>query len=419
MNSGRRGTPPGHPPKKGGNVNDVRLQRSVISFILCNMDEDEAFAAVSGGKRTRTTLNHVLFKAQAEVLPTVSTRTFRRWFNYFMVYGFTPADAKYEKYRKAPRKKYHHRSLRGRWTCHHTEKLKRIVDQHPDMYLDEIQEAFCAQTGVYWSATYLWKRLHASVGYSLKVIVNKAKQRDEEERKEYQEFMEEFVDSPSQLVYLDETARGRNASRRRRTWFKRGQQPVRDAYFEDDNAKRYTMIAACDINGFIIDTCETIERERGISDKDETLGTVHRERFRLWIENKLLPVLGDVSRMEDRSIVVMDNASIHISDEIEQLIESVGAKVVYLPPYSPDLNPIEMMFGHYKSYLKRYRRDHASWVDTHIHALHSVHARTARNFFRHCNVPKCEEFEEYDQSVLVGFAASAVVAVAAVAAFTP
>jgi hypothetical protein len=115
--------------------------------------------------------------------------------------------------------------------------------------------------------------------------------RDEEERREYQQFLNEFVVTPRQLVYLDETAKGRNASRLRRSWFKRGRQPFRDTYFEDHNSKRYTMIAACDINGFIIKTCEIIERERGVNDRDETRGTVRsgfacgsrKNLYRCWV----------------------------------------------------------------------------------------------------------------------------------------
>ena len=113
------------------------------------------------------------------------------------------------------------------------------------------------------------------------------------------------------------------------------------------------MIAACDWNGFILETCECVSRE-----KDATSGrskTVDTERFIEWVENRLLPVLGRYEKGEARSVVILDNASIHHDDEIVDLIESTGARVIYTAPYSPDLNPIEFMFGQYKKGLQSLR----------------------------------------------------------------
>ena len=53
-----------------------------------------------------------------------------------------------------------------------------------------------------------------------------------------------------------------------------------------------------------------------------------------------------------RSVVVMDNASIHHVDKVVALIEEVGAIVIYLPPYSPDIMPIEECFSKVKAYLR-------------------------------------------------------------------
>lgn len=53
-----------------------------------------------------------------------------------------------------------------------------------------------------------------------------------------------------------------------------------------------------------------------------------------------------------RSIVVLDNASIHHVDAVVACIQNVGALVRFLPPYSPDLNPIECVFGEVKQYLQ-------------------------------------------------------------------
>ena len=60
----------------------------------------------------------------------------------------------------------------------------------------------------------------------------------------------------------------------------------------------------------------------------------------------LLPFNGTNSR----SVVVLDNASIHHVTEVESLIEETGAIVIYLPPYSPDLNPIEECFSKVKGF---------------------------------------------------------------------
>ena len=65
-----------------------------------------------------------------------------------------------------------------------------------------------------------------------------------------------------------------------------------------------------------------------------------------------MPVLGNYALCQKNSIVILDNTTIHHSEEIVQLIEGAGAKIIYLPFYSPDLNPIELMFGVYKLMLK-------------------------------------------------------------------
>ena len=71
------------------------------------------------------------------------------------------------------------------------------------------------------------------------------------------------------------------------------------------------------------------------------------DSFRAWTGQFLVPTLvpGD--------IVVMDNLSVHKVDGIRQLIEAAGAQLLYLPPYSPDLNPIEQVFAKLKAFLRK------------------------------------------------------------------
>jgi transposase len=75
-------------------------------------------------------------------------------------------------------------------------------------------------------------------------------------------------------------------------------------------------------------------------------GTINGERFRAWVEQFLAPTLapGD--------IVIMDNLSSHKVAGIREAVEARGANLLYLPPYSPDLNPIEQVFAKLKALLR-------------------------------------------------------------------
>ena len=72
---------------------------------------------------------------------------------------------------------------------------------------------------------------------------------------------------------------------------------------------------------------------------------MNTDAFVSFVENALLPVLQPFNGSNPRSIVIMDNASIHHVDRVCQLIESTGAIIRFLPPYSPDMNPLEEVFS--------------------------------------------------------------------------
>jgi transposase len=89
-------------------------------------------------------------------------------------------------------------------------------------------------------------------------------------------------------------------------------------------------------------------------------GAVNGERFKEYLKNILAPTLrpGD--------IVIMDNLRSHKVSGVTEIIESVGASVLYLPPYSPDFNPIEQMWSKIKAYL---RMTKARSVDALLNAI--------------------------------------------------
>jgi transposase len=108
-------------------------------------------------------------------------------------------------------------------------------------------------------------------------------------------------------------------------------------------------------------------------------GPMNGEAFETYIETQLAPILarGDV--------VIMDNLSSHKTERVEQLIRERGAWPLFLPPYSPDLNPIEMAFAKLKELL---RKLNARTIDQLWRAIGSICSLFTPdqcwNFFRHC-----------------------------------
>jgi transposase len=98
---------------------------------------------------------------------------------------------------------------------------------------------------------------------------------------------------------------------------------------------------------------------------------------------------------EPKSVIVMDNASFHYTERVKELCSVAGVKLVYLPPYSPDLNPIEEFFSELKGFVKRHHREHAGqdFRDFLEHCVDVVGAReeSAKGHFRHAGL----EIEEY------------------------
>jgi transposase len=103
------------------------------------------------------------------------------------------------------------------------------------------------------------------------------------------------------------------------------------------------------------------------------------DAFRSYVEQQLAPTLrpGDV--------VVMDNLAAHKVAGVREAIERIGAQLVYLPPYSPDFNPIELAFSKLKALLRAAAERTVEGLEHRIGALlERFDPRECRNYFRHC-----------------------------------
>ena len=104
-----------------------------------------------------------------------------------------------------------------------------------------------------------------------------------------------------------------------------------------------------------------------------------REVFEAYIEQVLYTAL------KPGQVVVMDNLSTHKETKIRELIEAQGCELLFLPPYSPDLNPIEKAFAKVKALVRRAgARTREYLVEAMGRALEEVTVRDAHGFFEHC-----------------------------------
>jgi transposase len=110
-------------------------------------------------------------------------------------------------------------------------------------------------------------------------------------------------------------------------------------------------------------------------------GPMDTAAFEAYVEHILIPAL------PPGAIVVMDNLSAHKAPRIGQLLRAAGAELRYLPPYSPDFNPIEQMWSKVKQHLKSKKaRSQDELHHAIAEALSNVSSEDTRGFFRHCLV---------------------------------
>jgi transposase len=107
-------------------------------------------------------------------------------------------------------------------------------------------------------------------------------------------------------------------------------------------------------------------------------GSMTKEVFESYVEHFLAPAL------LPGQVVVMDNLTAHKGGRVRELIEGKGCELLYLPPYSPDFNPIEEAFSQIKGFLRWIgARTKEALVKAIVEALDAVTPKDARDFFAH------------------------------------
>ncbi len=111
-------------------------------------------------------------------------------------------------------------------------------------------------------------------------------------------------------------------------------------------------------------------------------GATDRRACEAFVEQFLVP------SPRPGQVVVLDNPSAHKGERVRHLIEGKGCRLLFLPPYSPDFNPIELAFAKLKTRLRRAAaRTYEALVAAIGDAIDAITAADARGFFGHCGFP--------------------------------
>ena len=210
--------------------------------------------------------------------------------------------------------------------------ILNIVVESPQLYLREIIARVLMYTGFELSPALLCGFLH-KMNFSRQKMQMVARQRDEKLRREFVDGVSLY--EPHMLVFIDETGTDRRDSLRKYGYSLRGKTPKSCRMLI--RGERISVIGIMTLNGIL--------------DLHIVRGGVNGDEFVEFVDKCLLPVLMPYNGVNPNSIVILDNCSIHHVEPVKRLINGVGAMVHYLPPYSPDYNPIEWCFSKVKQVI--------------------------------------------------------------------
>jgi hypothetical protein len=211
--------------------------------------------------------------------------------------------------------------------------LLQYLREKPTAYLDEMVEFLVEEFAVEISERTVFRTLERAK-WTRKVASKHAKARSEALWEVYYAVTREW--DPAQVVTIDESAANERSGDRKRGWAPIGC-PAIAPYFGDQTC-RVSVVPAMDINGYF--TWEILQ------------GGLTKGIFERFMEEKVIPQCN--AWPLPRSIILMDNASAHQSLRVQALCDAAGIRLVFLPPYSPDYNPIEQTFRVLKSWVRRH-----------------------------------------------------------------
>ena len=245
-----------------------------------------------------------------------------------------------------------------------------IVLMRPGIYLREVRRDLREETGTEVCLSAICRFLHRN-GFTRQRLRIAASQRDGLLRAQFVSDVSLY--KPEMLIFLDETGSDRRDCIRKYGYSLRGKPLVTHRLLV--RGQRISAIAFMSYNGIL--DCKTVNH------------SVNGDNFYYFVQSTLLPHLMPFDGNNPHSVVILDNCSIHHVEGITEMIEEVGALVHFLPPYSPDYNPIEEAFSKVKSTLKELDVEANAGVDPEtlvLAAFSSIEPKDCQQWINHAGI---------------------------------
>ena len=208
-----------------------------------------------------------------------------------------------------------------------------LLSNQPSIYLDEVQEELYNRTGTRVHNSTICRTMQ-HLGFSRKRLQRVALQCSDELRGQFMAEISQF--DPMTFVWVDESGFNRRNTIRAYGYSLRGMRAV-------DHQLKHRGVNINSIG---------IMSHLGVEDVYLLERNVDGDMFEDFCRKCLIPILMPFNGTNTHSVVIMDNCSIHHTQRVTEMILSTGALLRFLPPYSPDLNPIEFVFSKVKSFVK-------------------------------------------------------------------
>jgi transposase len=244
-------------------------------------------------------------------------------------------------------------------------ELTEYLHSKPQAYLEEIKDWLLEDFNISLSISSISRELK-KMRWSRKVATKRAAEQSDALRRVFQARVQTHY-TADQIIAIDESACNERTGDRKYGWGPIGHSV--ELVYSIKRSERWSLLPAMSVRGYLAHRVYQ--------------GGITAAVMEDFLRRDVLPLC-----TPGYHVLVMDNASIHRSPEIVQACKEFGVALEYLPPYSPDYNPIERSFKVLKSWIKRYSQQQEEWQDfrffLEVAVVNSCYNIDCSRWFTHC-----------------------------------